>query len=332
MFLIVLCLLTTPIAQARWQDDLIRYMTQLPPQAPLRHADHAGEALKRSPLMREAAERELRASRKLAAGADDAARAAAVRQSLQTMLRNNPSLLRQIDQLGDADRAAALVMANGGRQLTETVGDLATRARLLETGGENLVLAVGLMGPDMARISLGLDTAIRVGKVTAPTARQWDDIARVAGRTPQRGHQAFQLADFTDAIVKGGKASKVFFEKYIKPHWQLWLGGSAITAYSLNPEFFQDQTGALTEAGFKHLSLLLGEAAAGAIRGTGQGLEAIVAESTEALLSSFNTPKSWIGIGFIALGLLLLFKRIRYYLMRPVRWLNTTPDERRNDR
>lgn len=328
----VLAFFVTEIAQARWQDDLIRYTTQLPPQVPLRQVDHATEALKNSPLMREAAERELRANRKLPPGADDAARAAAVRQSLDAMLRDNPSLLRQIDHLGDADRAAALVMANGGRQLTETVGDLATRARLIESGGENLVLAVGLVGPEMARVSLALDTAIRAGKVIAPTPRQWDELADIAGRTPNRGLAGFKLADFTGAVVKGGKASKHFFDRYIQPHWQWWLGGSAIVAYSFNPEFFQDKTGELTEAGFKQLWILLGEAAAGAIRGTGQGLDAMVDRTTGALLDNFKTPNAWVGLTLIVFGLLLLFKRIRYYLIKPIRWLNSKPDDKRDRR
>ena len=270
-------------AQAKWQEDIIHYTAKVPREVPLKNIDQVNELVKNFPLLREAAERELKAAGKLSPGADDLARSNAVRETLARMLGENPTLLRQIDRLGEADRATALVMARGSQDLTEVVGDMATRARLIEAGGPELVAAVGLYGPNMAKISLALDTAIRAGKVMSPTPAQWDDLAQVAGKAPNRGMRDFRLEDFTALMVKGGENTKRFFIGYVQPHWKLWATGSAIAAYSLNPEFFQDQAGRLTEAGFRNLVVFMGEIAASSIRGTGEGMQQLTEETGEAL-------------------------------------------------
>ncbi len=49
-----------------------------------------------------------------------------------------------------------------------------------------------------------------------------------------------------------------------------WIGlftaSGALAAYLINPEYFQDRAGDLTEAGLKHLTEFVGEVAASAIR------------------------------------------------------------------
>lgn len=317
--------------QAKWQEDIIRYTAKVPREVPLKNTDQLSELVKNSPLLREAAERELKAAGKLSPGADDLARSNALRESLARMLGENPTLLRQIDRLGEADRASAFVIARGSQDLTEVVGDMAIRARLIQAGGPDLVAAIGLYGLDMAKMSLALDTAIRAGKVMSPTSAQWDNVAQIAGKAPNRGMSNFRLEDFTALMIKGGEKTKRFFVGYIRPHWKLWATGSAIAAYSLNPEFFQDQAGRLTEAGFRNLVVLMGEIAASSIRGTDEGMQQFTEQTGEALSEAFSRPNAWIGFLFILLGVSLIFRRIRYYLFKPFRWLNTAPDSTDTD-
>lgn len=318
-------------AQAKWQEDIIRYSAKVPREVPLKNTDQLNELVKNSPLLRAATERELKAAGKLLPEADNVVRSNAVRESLARILGENPTLLRQIDRLDDMDRASALVMARGSQDLTEVIGDMATRARLIEVGGPELIAAVGLYGPDMAKISLALDTAMRAGKLVSPTPAQWSDLAQVTGKLPKHGMGSFRLEEFTALMVKGGEGTKQFFVNYVQPHWKLWATGSAILAYSLNPEFFQDQTGRLTEAGFRNLVVLMGEVAASSIRGTSQGMQQFTEQTGEALNEAFFRPNAWIGVSLILLGILLAFRRTRYYLLKPFRWLNTAPNSSNTD-
>ena len=100
--------------------------------------------------------------------------------------------------------------------------------------------------------------------------------------------------------------------------------------YLANPEFFQDQGGRLTREGFEHLTKLVGIAVAEAVRGAVNGSGAAAENIATALGESFfrwdKLPYRIAGATVLVACTLLLFRRIRYWVFAPFRWLNQLPD------
>lgn len=204
-------------------------------------------------------------------------------------------------------------MAKGGDDLARTLPDLATRARVLQDGGAETVAAVGIFGPDAARAALRLDEAIRGGSVIV-----------------KDGSRAVSVADFGSALVRYGDASWTFWKQYVQPHWKVWAASGALAAYLANPEAFQDTAGKLTQAGFKHLTEFAGKVAAAAIRGIGDGSASATENVRTAIWETYFKGEKGV---YAAIGTLafvacisLLFRRVRYWALRPFRWLNQAPD------
>jgi len=278
-------------------DDLIRGTARVADDLPLNKVDELVEELKRSRLVR---------------GAN---RSDEVLKLLRTATNNlDPNVFRRLEQLDDASRDVALVLARGGDDLARTVPDLATRGRLLREGGPETVAAVGLHGPNAARSALRLDEAIKGGTL----------IVRNGGR-------AVTLADFGRVMTRYEGNAWKFWEQYVLPHWKVWAAGGALAAYLANPEFFQDAAGQLTEAGFKHLIELVGAVAAAAIKGVAGGTGGATKDIWEAFWEAFVANPEWL---YAFIGMLILFswlawyffRRIRYYANLPFRWLNQVPE------
>jgi len=297
-------------------DDLVRGTARVANDTPVRKVDDLVAELSKSRAAREAIDTELRKAGRLA-GTGDIVRGTARSDEVLRLLRSatselDPNVIRRIEQLDDASRDVALVLAKGGEELTRTLPDLATRGRLLREGGAETVAAVGMFGPDAARAALRLDEAIRGGSVIV-----------------KDGTRAVTLADFGSVMTRSGNASWQFWKEFVQPHWKIWAASGALAAYLANPEYFQDAAGQLTEAGFKHLIDFAGEVAAAAIRGVGQGSGNATEKITNAVRDTFfNEVKG----AYAVVGTLvffgcvsLLFRRVRYWLFRPLRWLNQKP-------
>ena len=297
-------------------DDLVRGTARVADDIPVKRIDDLVAELSKSRAAREAIDTELRKAGRLT-GTGDIVRGTARSDEVLRLLRSatselDPNVMRRIEQLDDASRDVALVLARGGEEFTRTLPDLATRGRLLREGGAETVAAVGMFGPDAARAALRLDEAIRGGSVIL-----------------KDGTRAVTLADFGSAMSRSGDASWRFWKEYIQPHWKIWAASGALAAYLANPEYFQDAAGKLTEAGFKHLTEFAGEVAAAAIRGVGQGsgnaAEKVTSAAQDTFFSGDKGVYAVVGT-LIFLGCVsLLFRRVRYWLLRPLRWLNQKP-------
>lgn len=315
---LVLCVPATALAQrARGVlDDLVRGVARVPDDVPIKKVDELVAELSKSRTVRDAVDAELQGARR-AAAAGEAARSVARSDEVLRLLRSatsdiDPSVIRRIEQLDEASRDVALVLAKGGQELTRTLPDLSTRGRLLREGGAETVAAAGLFGPDAARAALRLDEALRGGNVLV-----------------KEGTRAVTVADFGAAMMRYGDASWSFWKRHIQPHWKVWAASGALAAYLANPEAFQNAVGEMTEAGFERLTELAGAATAAAIRGIGRGSGKAVENLDQAVRETFFTDeKRWyaaIGSLIFLSGLMLAFRRVRYWLLRPFRWLNQSP-------
>jgi hypothetical protein len=297
-------------------SDLVRGATKISDDIPTKKVDDIVAELTNSRATRELVDNELIKAGKIT-DSSNAARTAARSEEVLQLLRSttaglDPSVVRRLEELDEASRDVALVLARGSEELSRTVPDLATRGRLVREGGLETVAATGLFGPDVARAAIRIDEAIKGGTIVV-----------------KEGNRAVTVADFGYALTKYGDASWKFWKNYVQPHWKAWAASGALAAYLINPEYFQDRAGDLTEAGLKHLTEFVGEVAASAIRGTGMGsgraIEDIVDAANETFFRSNLGVYPLIGT-IIFLGCIsLLFRRVRYWVFRPFLWLNRTP-------
>ena len=294
--------------------DLIRKAARVSDDVPLRRLDEIVEDVGRSRGAREALESEIRQSTR---ALEEAGKSASRSEQVLILLRKStiqldPSLLRRIEHLDEGSREAALVLVHGGEHLRTSVPDLAVRSQFLRDGGTETVAAVGALGPDAARAAVRLDEAIRAGSV----------VVRDASRP-------VALTDFGRVMSRGGKVSWDFWKTYVQPHWKVWIASGTLAAYLANPEEFQDDAGRLTESGFKRLTELVGSVAAAAIRGVGRGSGKATEDVTTALGETFLTgPRriyAIIGTSILLFGLTLCFRRVRHFVMTPIRWLQRAP-------
>lgn len=297
-------------------DDLIRGTAKVADDVPVKKVDDLVSELSKSQAARKAVDAELdKAGRILktkqvlrgAARADEVLRL--LRETTQEL---DPSLIRRLEDLDGASREAAFVLAKGSQDIARTVPDLSVRGRLLREGGAETVAAVGMFGPEALRAAMRLDQAIQGGKVVV-----------------KGGQKAVTLADFGGVMTRFGEAAWNFWKRYVEPHWPLWVGSGALAAYLANPEFFQDAVGNLTKAGFKLLTEFVGEVAASAIRGLGEGTASATDRVRDAIVDTYFTGERKLSLIFVtmaALGCLsLLFRRVRYWVFLPFRWLNQVP-------
>ncbi len=273
---------------------LIRRTAKVSDNVPLHVNDEAVRRLAKSRAIPEAIEAELKSSGKLPQELKGASREAVWKAEVSRLLtgvleRENQVLLHDIAKLDPTAQETALILCRGGKTMEKALPDLALRGRLLQSGGPELVTAVGLHGKDAAFGAMRLESAIKSGTLVVPT-----------------GVRAVTLADFGSAMTKFGRGSWEFWNKYVVPHWGKWLASGALAAYLIAPETFQDTMGSLTENGFKHLTELAGNTAAAAIRGIGQGSDSAVDKITDAAKETyFSGTKSAYAIGMTVVFLLV---------------------------
>lgn len=286
--------------------DLVRGMTKVPDAIPINKMDGMVESMNRT--AREALNKELVATGKTVTRVERAAEVLRLLRS--TSAGVDPGVIRKIELLDDASREMALVLARGSKTITSTIPDIASRGRFLTEGGAETVAMVGLKGPDAARAAVRLDEAIRGGTVFV-----------------KEGGRMVNLADFGSVMVANG--SWEFWSRYVAPHWKIWAASGAMAAYLVNPEFFQNAAGELTQAGIERLTILAGSVASGVIAGIGTGSGIAVEKVGDAIWKTFFRPESWLVVAIgsvIFLGFAsLVFRRIRHWALSPFKWLNKVP-------
>lgn len=304
------------VCQARSSEDLFqalaRTFAKLPDDVPVKHTDDLLRRVKKMPPPRQADDIAAagKHSDEVLNSTRSAARRVEVLAQLNKGLASSPTLLRQIDQLDDAGREAALILVKGGKNLNEVIPDIALRGQLVRAGGAELIAGAGQYGDDFVKSALRLQTALDAGAVAVPS-----------------GMRKITLADYTSTVAKMGDGGVEFFNKVIQPNWKLWVGTGLFTWWVIDPDGFQDTSGQLVEEGISRIQQLAGEVAASAALGVIDGSGKAVANISEKTWEGFKSQGIAGILGVFVLLLLgsLFFKRVRYYALTPVRWLNREP-------
>ena len=297
-------------------DDLVRGTARVADDIPVKKVDDLVAELSRSRSAREAVDAELLKSGRLA-GVGDAVHNTARSNEVLRLLRSatanlDPEVIRRIEQLDDSSRDVALCSPEVEKSLRGRCLILRQEGDCCAKEAQRRLRRWEMYGPDAARAALRLDEAIRSGFI----------IVKDGGRV-------VTLADFGCAMTHFGNGSWRFWKEYVQPHWKIWATSGALAAYITNPEYFQDTAGKLTEAGFRHLTEFAGVVAASAVRGVGKGSGTATEKVIAAVRDTFFDRERGIyamgGTLIFLLFVSLLFRRIRYWLLRPFRWLNRTP-------
>jgi hypothetical protein len=293
--------------------DLVRGTARVVDDVPAKKIDELIADLSKSRAVRETVDTELRKSGRLAEGSL-VIRGAARSDEVLRLLRDatnelDPSLLQRIKGVDESSREALLVLAKGGRELQQTVPDLAARARLLREGGVETVAAVGMFGPEAAKSALRLDEAIRGGSLIV-----------------KDGTRAVSVSDFGKVMTRFGDASWSFWNKYVQPHWKVWVASGALAAYLANPDYFHDAAGNITKEGFKRLTEFVGEVSAAAICGIGEGSGSAVKRVVDTFWNTYfvGHRRAYAILGSLAfvITVSLMFRRVRYWVRLLFGWLN----------
>lgn len=297
-------------------SDLVRGAAKVGPEVPIKKVDDLIADISKFRGPKESVDAELKKTGKLFDGTSEVGKAARANE-VMGLLRNattklDPSLIKKIEQLEPSSREMALVLARGGEEISKSVPDLLARGQLLRNGGAETVAAVGIFGSEAAKTALRLDEAIKGGTLVL-----------------RPGSRAVTVADYGFILTREGNASWSFWNKYIQPNWKLWAGTGALAAYLVNPEYFQDKIGDITEGGITIITDIMGAAGKGFIDGLGKGADkagaAVVGAIKESILTSVYAVMALL-LGIIV-SLSFAFKRIRCWVLWPLNWLNTTPPE-----
>lgn len=273
---------------------LLRQLGRVADDVPIRNLDEIAESRLAASKGRELLERAGRAEY------DDFGKLAgkAQRAWADVLQGLPPGVIKEVESLPVDRQLAILPLARGAKVVGTQVGDLALRNRLLREGGAELLSAVGRY-EDLAEDAIRFDAALRGGRLLSP-----------AGSPP------VTLADFGRFFHEHGDRARNFWVKYVRPHWQLWLGGTALTALLLAPDEYIDGLGNLTRAGLekigktggKALAAVLSGVAQGAVEGTGQALRGTMSSIARTVIANV-----WNFLATILLGTLMLLA------VRPIR-------------
>ena len=297
-------------------SDLVRGTAKVGPEVPIKKVDDLIADISKFRGPKEAVDAELKKTGKLFDEASEIGKAARANE-VMGLLRNattklDPSLIKKIEQLEPSSREIALILARGGEEISKSVPDLLARGQLLRNGGTETVAAVGIFGSEAAKTALRLGEAIKGGTLVL-----------------RPGTRAVTVADFGLILIREGNASWSFWNKYIQPNWKLWAGSGALAAYLVNPEYFQDKIGDITEGGVTIITDIMGAAGKGFIDGLGKGADkagtAVAVAIKDSILSSVYAVIALLLVIIVSLS--FAFKRIRCWVLWPFHWLNTTPPE-----
>jgi len=271
--------------QAANLGRIVRRAADVADDVPVRRLDDVMEQTAKSRAGRELLEK-LSGSKHL----DDALEhSKALRKAMKEVLGSaDGAVLKELDALPRATQEAALVMAHGGKRLKQAVPDLALRSRLIREGGAETLSALGRfddLGDDLVRF----DSALKAGKLPSPP-----------------GMRGVTVEDFGSFFHRQGERGHSFWQKYVRPHWKLWVGTTALAAVLLAPDEYLDKAGDLTREGLQKIGRLggatLAGALAGAIEGAGEAAKEVVEETVSSIRRTFFTSLS----GIIAAVLLVL--------------------------
>ncbi len=224
-------------------------------------------------------------------------RSNAIRKALGNLVdeSSDPSVRRLLGELDDIDTESALLTCSGSKRLADKVGDFSLRDRLMREGGAETLAAIG-KHDDLVDDWLRFSAAIDAKKLPSPP-----------------GMRQISAEDFGKFFLSQGDRAKTFWDTYVKPHWQVWLGSAALAAVILAPDDFIDAAGHLTQRGFERIGELGGAALAGAIKGSGEVAKQAVEEVARTYMTSVA---GWVSLAIIVLAMVIVFSPARIALFK----------------
>lgn len=301
--LMAAAILATPATRAANLGRVVRKIADVAEDVPVQRIDEVVQNASTSRAGRELLEK-LNAGKRLDNLAEESA---ALRRAWKDLLSTaDTRIFREIESLPPASQRAALVVAHGGQRLKTVVPDLALRSRFIRDGGAETLAALGRFD-DLADDAIRFDVALQAGKLPSPA-----------------GARALALNDFGTFFHTLGDRGHHFWTSYVRPHWKLWLGSTALAAVILAPDEYLDEIGNLTEKGTEKLGRFGGEvlskAFEGTIRGVGTATQEVVAATTRSIAHTFFTSAAGLASACVlALAALLFISPTRRWLLGSVR-------------
>ena len=283
---------------------IVREVGEVSDDLPLRRIDEVTAGAKRSRLAEETIERKL--GKVSLDTADEARHLDRIWRELVRPGRDY--ILKEVKALPIPEQRLACALSIGAHQLKQSIPDIATRGTLMRNGGPETLLAIARY-PDLAEDALRFDMAVKNRRLLSPAS----------GRS-------IETADFGRFFESTGDRGYYFWNKYVRPNWKLWLGGSALAAVMLAPDEYLDEVGNFTERGLakiarfgsKTLFDAVSGAARGTIEGTGTGIKEVVETTWGSFVATFLTSFS----GIVALFCLVAVVTV---LVKPWRcWIYKT--------
>lgn len=273
---------------------MVRRIAAVADDVPIRRVDEVVQSARTSRAGRELLEK-LNPGKRF----DDLSEAAALRRAFQDVVEaSDGHLLKEIESLPLPQRRAAFVVARGAKQVKVVLPDLARRGRFLREGGAETLASLGRFD-DLADDALKFDLALKAGKLPSPA-----------------GAGALTLNHFGTWFQTQGTRAHRFWTQYVRPHWSLWLGSTALAAVMLAPDEYLDEIGNLTKEGMKKVARLGGKLLANAIQatveGVGEATQEVLIETTRSVRQTFfTTPAGVASVCVLGLAALLLIPPIR---------------------
>ncbi len=223
---------------------------------------------------------------------DEAAYARRMSDELGDLFRNvDPATLQVIRKLDAPTQEMVFLASRGVRNVDDVPMDLLVRRELLNAADGKTLCALGLH-PSLVPDAVNMQNLIRAGKITTPD-----------------GMRRLSLDDFGSFFHRYGTAGVRFWEKHVRPHWKLWVGGGALTALLLNPEEYLTESAEwLTDGAAKIAKFgvqVVSGVAAGILEGVAEGFGVTLSGFWNWCTAFFLT---WKGIGLavlVSVGLLI---------------------------
>lgn len=213
------------------------------------------------------------------------ARALDVNGARNLLLVSAPDLLRKLDTMTPAEQRFTLEIFEGARILKLADPDELARARMISTGGTDLLVAAQRYGDDVARPAAMLQIAENTGQLP-PGA----------------------LADFGRIAADRGRPFVAGWNKHIVPNWKPLMASGAIAACLAASETCIDMAGNVTGHTAETIGDLVGTIGSEAVTGTVKGVG-------EAVVSKIKGPDGLWFIGGLALLTMAMLVIIRFSRM-----------------
>ena len=224
----------------------------------------------------------------------------------------DPATLKSIKAMDTPSQEVILQIARGSKSVRENIPDVMLRSQFIKEASGETLEALGKGDKLLVKDALNFKNVIDAKALKAP-----------------EGMRNLTFDDFGAFFRKTGEGGMNFWTNYVRPHWKLWLTGTALTAIVLAPEEYLDELGNMTENGIKKIIAFggneLGSVIKGAAKGTAEAAKEIPKNVCEGIAEGFFSD-IW---GIITFILILIGTFIVLWIFTPfgrfMKWMCGKP-------